>query len=305
MIDKNIVRNVYKKSNAKQRYLIETPYADEVVFSISNKFDLGIDLHKKLSQAISHIILGFYKVEDTVPLLQQELGIDPRTAALLGADVLDFLAPLSDPNWQPPVDENEVEEDEIGETEITDDLSPQAPHQVTTDPTDNNYQAPATNLPPLPTTAQTPNYPTTSETPVYQANNYPNPSYAVPPQTPNTPPVVQTPANPQNYTNYSPQPPAPTTNYRYQPTDTPTVNHQPPTPPYTPPTNPASPYDTPRPVPPPAPQAQPPHFHYEPVYQSTQPDPRAPLSEVPTYQPPNPVPPAPRAPLDPPRWETS
>lgn len=70
-----------------------------------DKYHIDKNLYDKMEDTIGDIILGFYKIEDTVPLLQQELGIDPRTAALLGADVLEFLAPLSDPTWQPPVEE--------------------------------------------------------------------------------------------------------------------------------------------------------------------------------------------------------
>ncbi len=57
---------------------------------------------------IGDIILGFYKIEDTVPLLQQELGIDAKTAALLGVEIIDFLTPLSDPNFVVPVEQAEV-----------------------------------------------------------------------------------------------------------------------------------------------------------------------------------------------------
>jgi hypothetical protein len=74
-----------------------------IVGSLINKYSLVNDeVLESLHMLLGDIMLGFYKIEDTVPLLQQELGLDARTAALLGADVLDFLTPLSDPNWQPP-----------------------------------------------------------------------------------------------------------------------------------------------------------------------------------------------------------
>jgi hypothetical protein len=71
---------------------------------------------------VGDLILGFYKIEDTVPLLQQELALDPKTAALLGAEVLEFLAPLSDPNWQPPAEVFDDESDE--ENGLPDDSRP-------------------------------------------------------------------------------------------------------------------------------------------------------------------------------------
>lgn len=72
---------------------------------------LNKDLQVDITDLIGDILLGFYKIEDTVPLLQQELKLDARTAALLGADVLDFLIPLTDPNFITP-------------TEVTDEVIP-------------------------------------------------------------------------------------------------------------------------------------------------------------------------------------
>jgi hypothetical protein len=54
---------------------------------------------------IGDILLKVYRIEDTVALFQQELNLDAKTAALLGADIIDFLTPLFDSNWQPPVEE--------------------------------------------------------------------------------------------------------------------------------------------------------------------------------------------------------
>jgi len=73
----------------------------------------------KFSYAIGDIVLGFYKIEDTVPLLKQELGLDDETAKLLGTDVLEFLAPLSDPNWQPPEEFEPIDVDEEGKINQT------------------------------------------------------------------------------------------------------------------------------------------------------------------------------------------
>jgi hypothetical protein len=75
------------------------------IISLANKYIPGDESKmEQLKIILGDIILGFYKIEDTVPLLQQELELDAKTAALLGAEVLDLLAPLSDPNWQPPVE---------------------------------------------------------------------------------------------------------------------------------------------------------------------------------------------------------
>ncbi len=91
---------------------------------IAKKYDIdkNPELYEKLITTIGDIVLGFYRVADTVPLLQQELGLSPRTAAILGADVLDFLAPLSDPTWQSP--HSELAEEDVIESPAV--LIPQA-----------------------------------------------------------------------------------------------------------------------------------------------------------------------------------
>ena len=91
-------------------YLLKTNFYDThkstFVEKLLFKYNFPSDYEfGTLLTLIGDIILGFYKIEDTVPLLQQELGLDAKTAALLGAELLDFLAPLSDPNWRPPVEE--------------------------------------------------------------------------------------------------------------------------------------------------------------------------------------------------------
>lgn len=105
----NMRVNVFKQLTNKKQ-----------IFFYKNIFDL-MQIHRLVSQfnirakidifedTVGDIILGFYKIEDTVPLLQQELILDAKTAALLGAEVIDFLAPLFDPNWQPPPEDTDEE----------------------------------------------------------------------------------------------------------------------------------------------------------------------------------------------------
>jgi hypothetical protein len=50
---------------------------------------------------LGDIVLGIYKIEDVVPLLQQELNIDVNEADLLGAEVIEFFKSLPETNWQP------------------------------------------------------------------------------------------------------------------------------------------------------------------------------------------------------------
>lgn len=108
-ISPSIRSRFYEKLSKAGCFLYAHPLSGARLKDISRTY-VAEERYNKFAITVGDIILGFYKIEDTVPLLQQELGLDPKTAALLGAEVLEFLAPLSDPNWQPPVeaDENEV-----------------------------------------------------------------------------------------------------------------------------------------------------------------------------------------------------
>jgi hypothetical protein len=101
----NLRVDVFRKSSDRVKYL----YGDleNLIRSSDTASKFSIIDQEKFETTVGDIVLGFYKIEDTVPLLQQELGLDPKTAALLGAEVLEFLTPLSDPTWQPPVEESE------------------------------------------------------------------------------------------------------------------------------------------------------------------------------------------------------
>lgn len=98
---------VYRNSKPVQKTLYGNLEYGYKLINIAKENNLSEEiLLDKFIILVGDIVLGFYKIEDTVPLLQQELGLDAKTAALLGADVLDFLAPLSDPNFVVPIDED-------------------------------------------------------------------------------------------------------------------------------------------------------------------------------------------------------
>lgn len=109
-ITNDVRKNLFNAANPTQKYLAFSNQGKLTLADISSKFNLfDTDARKKVAILVTDIILGFYKIEDTVPLLQQELGVDARTAALFGADVLDFLAPLSNPNFVVPQDATDEE----------------------------------------------------------------------------------------------------------------------------------------------------------------------------------------------------
>ncbi len=174
---------LYAKTNPHLRVLLEQFALPE------EQVEAGLVL-------LGDIILGFYRTEDTVPLLQQELGLDPKTAALLGAEVLEFLTSITNPNWQPPADAPRVAATPINQVPL------KAPAEFVTpapiavesslivEPTPVYQPAPAGYM----------STPTPAPTPVYQSSQpvttpAPAPLSAIPSYTPTpTPPAPATPA---------------------------------------------------------------------------------------------------------------
>ena len=115
MITQEIRNEHYSHLSKAGLYLYSHPESGVNLKEIANRHNI-VENYATFGLTVGDIILGFYKIEDTIPLLQQELDLDPNTAAALGAEVLAFLAPLSDPNWQPPEDES-VEDEDMAEGE--------------------------------------------------------------------------------------------------------------------------------------------------------------------------------------------
>lgn len=106
-----IRRDLIQRCTPVQRFLYRNPLNGLKLFTIAESYNLSTDeKYSIFATTVGDIILGFYKTDDTVPLLQQELGIDATTAGLLGAELLTFFAPLTDPNFVVPADEGDVDE---------------------------------------------------------------------------------------------------------------------------------------------------------------------------------------------------
>lgn len=107
----NEIRDQAKTTaTAAQKHLYGNFKSGINLFAIADKYQLINDeTYTTFAMTIGDIILGFYDVADTEPLLIQELGISAEVATPLAADVREFLAPLDDPNWQPPVAEDTLE----------------------------------------------------------------------------------------------------------------------------------------------------------------------------------------------------
>ena len=119
----------------------------ELSIMMSTKYHLE-KIYVDLILTLGDIILGFYRTEDTVPLLQQELGIDATTAGLLGADVLEFLAPLSDPTFVVPEEEDAETEETIVSTPIP---APSTHSSATFYIPPSSVSIPVTGATPIPT----------------------------------------------------------------------------------------------------------------------------------------------------------
>ncbi|MFM2339482.1 MAG: hypothetical protein RLZZ360_118 [Candidatus Parcubacteria bacterium] len=172
-----------------QKYLYSSSYSGQRLSALATTYALG-EKYYEFAITIGDIILGFYKIEDTVPLLQQELGLDPKTAALLGAEVLEFLAPLNDPTWQPPMAIGDADESEAITANNATSSSPQEP-AINRIPLKSPalFAMPATTPPPVAATLIEPvpvpaAAPMPPETPIYTptpagytANHEPTPVY--------------------------------------------------------------------------------------------------------------------------------
>ena len=105
MIDNDTFQQIFEHATPVQKFLITSSESGGSLFALAQKHQLtNPETYNKFAITVGDIVLGFYKVADTVPLLQQELNIDARAAALLGADVLDFLSPLSDKDFVVKID---------------------------------------------------------------------------------------------------------------------------------------------------------------------------------------------------------
>lgn len=117
MISDTQREGAYTKTTAVQKQLYASPQAGKTLKGLAQKYNVHApETYSIFAVTVGDIILGFYKPEDTITLLQQELGISTQTAALLSADLKIFLAPLQDPNWQAPqkiVSESEAVAEEI------------------------------------------------------------------------------------------------------------------------------------------------------------------------------------------------
>lgn len=105
MVNNDIIKKVYENANPVQQHLFSSFQFHKKLHDLAAKYNITLEAQLSVFvYTVGDIVLGLYKTADTVPLLQQELDIEPRTAALLGADILELLAPLSNPDWKPVPD---------------------------------------------------------------------------------------------------------------------------------------------------------------------------------------------------------
>ena len=112
----------YEIAEPVKKFLYSHPTSGRKLKNIAQNFNL--QNYKDFAITIGDLIFGFYKTVDLIPLLQQELELDQATAERLGADVLEFLAPLSNPAWQPPIEADNDSKNADFSNQITNEVSP-------------------------------------------------------------------------------------------------------------------------------------------------------------------------------------
>ncbi len=214
--------DIYRHATDKVQYFFGSSNTTDFLTSVIKRYFVeNLEAQNILATTVGDIILGFYKMEDTIPLLEQELGLDSATAEKLGQEVLAFLAPLNDPNWEPPVEEDTDEDGAIeslaGESSSTMTFANSEAVSIPIQSTRIPIKAPAiTAPPPLHTYAhdmEVVRHPEAFED-VVPVPTTPEPTVPAIPATPVEVPVAQTPSTPlPSFIHTAPTPvstPAPT-----------------------------------------------------------------------------------------------
>lgn len=93
----------YSYASPTQKYLCSC--SGNELRSIATKHGItDQSAYTKFGLLVGDVILGITKVSDLQITLSQEIGLDDLAANKVTRDLIDFLAPLSDPNWQPPLE---------------------------------------------------------------------------------------------------------------------------------------------------------------------------------------------------------
>jgi hypothetical protein len=91
-----------------QAYLYSSPDSGVSLFAMATKYQINSS-YRDFAIIVGDVILGTKKVTELTNLLQEQLHIEKTLAEAIARDLLDFLAPLSDPSWQPPKNNEPVE----------------------------------------------------------------------------------------------------------------------------------------------------------------------------------------------------
>jgi hypothetical protein len=101
---KTLRNNLYSGASPAQRYLYSHPDAGLRLSEIAKKHNVSNNQYVSFVNIPGDVVLGIHRTQDMTSLLENNLQIDPSTAQAISRDLIDFLAPLSDPTWQPPTD---------------------------------------------------------------------------------------------------------------------------------------------------------------------------------------------------------
>lgn len=96
---------IYQASSLKQKYFYASSESGTKLVDISKKYNLAeTSSYQNFALIIGDVILGVKTFQTASTEFVTVLKLDLATAAALANDVGQFLAPLNDPNWQPPAD---------------------------------------------------------------------------------------------------------------------------------------------------------------------------------------------------------
>ncbi|MCA9360927.1 hypothetical protein KC845_00040 [Candidatus Kaiserbacteria bacterium] len=103
----------YAMATATQLYLYEEPASGAKLKAIADKFALNDSKYPNYALIVGDTILGLRKITELSNTFANDLGLTSEISTKLVADIADFLAPLEDPNFVPPVSIDEESDDNV------------------------------------------------------------------------------------------------------------------------------------------------------------------------------------------------
>jgi hypothetical protein len=115
----------YSVATAAQRYLYSHPDSGAALLALAKTYHItDPDNYRTFAILVGDIVLGLLPLQEVGSKLSSELNLTSDISNALTRDLLDFLAPLSDPSWQIPQETTDITS-EVEAIEATLDTLPQ------------------------------------------------------------------------------------------------------------------------------------------------------------------------------------